>query len=113
MDNRFPGKYAVNSLPIYGNRQADIGPRGPQGKGKNSQPRSGPRQGNRTTESADCSYPNTIPLDRNSRQNVDKPDKDEANGTPEQIEELDEIEEILASIHADDSKYTLETDNQI
>jgi hypothetical protein len=83
MDERFSGKYAVNSLPIYGNRQADAGPRGPWGKGKNLQPRSGPKRGNRTTERADCSYPNTIPLDRNGRQNTDKPDEDEVNDPPE------------------------------
>jgi hypothetical protein len=112
MDEQFPGKYAVNSLPIYSNRQVDAGPQGPQGKGKNLQPRSGPKRRNRTTERADCSYPNTIPLDRNSRQNIDKPDEDEVNDPLERLEEIDEIEEILASIHANDSKYTLRTDNQ-
>jgi len=43
MDEHFPGKYVVNSLPLYGYRQAELGLWDPWGKGKAPQLRSAPK----------------------------------------------------------------------
>jgi len=40
MDEHFLGKYTVNSLPFYTNRQMESGLQDPWGKGKALQPRS-------------------------------------------------------------------------
>jgi hypothetical protein len=112
LDEWFPGKYSVNSLPLYGNRQAESGPRDLQGKGKASQLRSTPKRGYKPTGRAECSYPNSIPLDKEGRQHTDKLEGGELKGPLESPEEVDKIEAILTSIHADDSKYILGTTNQ-
>ena len=112
LDERFPGKYSVNSLPLYGNRQAESGPRDPRGKGKASQPRSTPKRGYKPTGRAECSYPNSILLDKEGRQHTDKLEGGELKGPLESPEEVDKIKAILTSIHADDSKYILGTTNQ-
>jgi len=112
MDKWFLGKYKVNSLPLYGNRQTESGPWDPWGKGKAMQLRSVPKCGYKPAERAECSYPNTIPVDREGRQHASVLKEGETEGPPEQPEEVDEIEEILTRIHADDSEYILGTNNQ-
>ncbi len=39
MDERFPGKYTVNSLPLYGARQSEKGPQKPRGRSNTPPPR--------------------------------------------------------------------------
>jgi hypothetical protein len=111
MVEHFPGKYAVNSLPLYGSRQVEPGLKDPRGKGKALQPRGAPKWGHKPTERAECLYPNTIPLGRESRQYANKTEEGEIGGPLDFPEEMAEIEEILTKIHADDSKFFLGTNN--
>ena len=109
MDERFPGKYMVNSLPLYGSGP-EPGPRNPRGKGKASQPRNAPKRGVRPAEEAECSYPNSIPIGGESRHTAGKFDK--AINLLHLPGEAEEIEEILTRIHADDGEYTDRPANQ-
>jgi hypothetical protein len=111
MDEHFPGKYVVNSLPLYGHRQAELGPQDLQGKGKALRPRSAPKRGYKPAERAECSYPNTIPIDSKGRQNTDKPEEGEFEGPPDHPKEVDKIEDILTKIHANDNKFIFGTAN--
>jgi hypothetical protein len=103
----------VNSLPLYGTRQPEAGPRDPRGKGKAAQPRNTSKHGPRAAGAAECSYPNSIPLGRENRQTTGRPDKDEIEDPPEHLEEAEDNEEILARIHADNSEYFNGTANPL
>jgi len=90
MDERFPGRYTVNSLPLYGTRQPDAGPRKLRGR-SNTPPQNAARQGSRPTEKAEHSYPNTILVDWDSSQPASRSDNFMA---PDSLECPNWVEEI-------------------
>jgi hypothetical protein len=63
MDEHFPGRFTVNSLPLYGTRQPDAGLQKPRGRSNAPPPQNAARQGSRPVDRAELSYPNTIPVD--------------------------------------------------
>jgi len=69
---RFPGRYVVNSLPLYGTRKPDKGPRELRGRSLAPPPWNGAKRGSRPAEKAERSYPNSILIDRDSRQTTDR-----------------------------------------
>ena len=62
-------------------------------------------------ERAECSYPNTIPIDSEGRQNTDKPEEGKFKGPPDHPKEADEIKDILTKIYADNNKFIFRTTN--
>ena len=101
LDERFPGKFAVNNLPINGSRQgwqAEAGPR--KGKGRGSAPplRNGPNRGSGPTEKAIHTFPNSIPINKDIRQPTGKPDENEAQDPYDQPGWLEEIKEQLTRV---------------
>jgi len=75
LDECFPGKYSVNSLPLHGAKQAKTGLWVLRGKGKGKAPPlwSTSKHRHRSAERAEQSYPNTIPVDSDARQTLTKP----------------------------------------
>ena len=73
-NKQFPGRYTVNSLPIYGTRQPNSGPWETRGRGNAPPPRNTPKWGNRPTDQGERSFPNSIPINKDSRQPVGRPD---------------------------------------
>jgi hypothetical protein len=90
MDERFLGTYAVNSLPLYETRQPSKGLRKPRGR-SNACLQNTARQGSRPAERAEQSYPNTIPLDRDSRQPASGPDNATVPDIPERSNWMEEV----------------------
>jgi hypothetical protein len=101
----------VNSLPLYRYRQAELGLWDPWDKGKAPQLRSAPKRGYKPVERAECSYPNTIPIDSEGRQNTDKPEEGKFKGPPDYPKEADEIKDILTKIYTDNNKFIFRTTN--
>jgi hypothetical protein len=59
-------------------KQLELGLQGPRGKGKGKAPSllwNMPKHGHRLAERPECSFPNTIPIDRDARQTHVKPDE--------------------------------------
>ncbi len=120
MDEQFPGKYMVNSLPLYGAKREEAGPweLRRKGKGKALLLWNTSKRRYRPASRAECLYPNTIPLDEDNKQAPGKPDAGATHDTQEQpgwLEDAEEqlsIEEHLARIHMDDSDYIHGTANQ-
>jgi len=90
MDERFPGRYAANILPSYGTRQPDKGPQKPRGR-SNAAPWNAARRGSRPAERAEWSYPNSIPVDRDSRHPASGPDNNMVPGIPENSNWMEEV----------------------
>ena len=90
MDEWFPGRYTANSLPSYGTRQSGKGPWKPRGR-SNAAPQNAARWGSRPAERAERSYPNTIPVDRDSRHPASGPDNDTAPDIPERSNWMEEV----------------------
>ncbi len=120
MDEWFLGKYMVNSLPLYRAKREEVGLREPRGKGKGKALplQNTSKRGYRPASRMECSYPNTILLDKDNKQAPGKPDAGVTHDTQEQpgwLEDAEEqlsIEEHLARIHADNSNYIHRTANQ-
>jgi hypothetical protein len=91
MEERFPGMYAVNSLPLYGTRQRDKGPRKPRGRSNTPPPRNTASRGPRPADRFEGSYPNSIPVDRGSRQPTNRTNNDTAPDFPERPNWMEEI----------------------
>jgi uncharacterized protein YoxC len=97
LDECFPGRYAVNSLPIYGTRQPNMGPREPRERSNAPPPRNASKRGNWHTEKVERTFPNTIPIDRDNRPHAGRPDKVAAHDLPEQPSWMEGVKEQLTS----------------
>jgi hypothetical protein len=113
LEEHFLGKFLVNSLPIYRAKHTESALRDPRGKGKGRAPllQNAPKCGHRLAERPEHSYPNTIPVDRDTRQTHVKPNKGVAQDPLEQLGWLEEdeehltIKEHLSRIHASDDDF--------
>ena len=101
LDKCFLGKFAVNNLPIHGSRQGWQPKAGPwkwNGKGNAPPPQNGPNRRLRPVEKANHSFPNSIPLNKDSRQLVGKPVIDKMQDPYKQPGWLEEIKEQITRL---------------
>jgi len=107
MDERFPGMYAVNSLPLNGTRQPDKGPWKPRGRSNAPSLWNAARQESRPAERTKCSYPNTIPVDRDSRQAESRPGNNMVPDIYKHPNWMDEIVDHFTTITTNIGQATL------
>jgi hypothetical protein len=95
LDERFPGKYAVNSLPYAGNKQRSPAPKTTCKKQGQSMYKSANRRGTMDRNTRD--NPNLIPINK-GRETGKLPTEEEISGwgpesecTPSEIENTDEL----------------------
>ena len=94
-NKQFPGRYTVNSLPIYGTRQPNSGLQEARGRGNAPPLWNAPKQGNRPVDKGECSFPNSIPINEDSRQPVGRPDGGVVDDHTEQPGWIEKIAEQL------------------